>query len=307
MKIALCFYGLPRLIEKCHNQISHYFIDGNDCDVYAHFWWDDSYKGKINRLHITEKFDETENPIETFKQLYSPKGLSYEECPNFETHDCLLDGWSYPTVEESNTFDKIIGSYTGYTFYTRHLSMKKSLDLVSNPDDYDIIIVLRTDLLLFRDGKLTNEIISLDFNKHIYMPSTLFGGPVFAGEFPNRLGDWFIASKYDNVRKFLDISLQTIIDKKIRIPIHNQERYLFFANLANVTLEKYDSSISIRRYVTEEWEDPAYRLKRMIHKDFYLTVFSSTREAIESNPILPFYTKNIITFIGLTFLPPRRD
>jgi hypothetical protein len=297
MKIALCFYGLPRLIEKCHNQISHYFIDGNDCDVYAHFWWDDSYKGKINRLHVTEKFDENENPIETFKRLYSPKRLLYEECPYFETHDCLLDGWEHPTVEESNIFDKIMGSYLGYTFYTRHLSMKKSLELVSNPYDYDIIIIARPDLLLFRDGKLTNEIISLDFNKHIYMPSTLFGGPVFAGEFPNRLGDWFIASKYDNVRKFLDISLQTIINKKIRMPIHNQERYLFFANHASVILEKFDSSISIRRYISEEWENPSYRTDRMLNKDFYINAFNSIHEDINSNILLPFYTKNIKTFI----------
>jgi len=298
MKVALCFYGLPRLIEKCHSQISKYFMNESKCDIYAHFWWDDTYKGTINRLHVIEKFDENDDPIASFKRLYSPKSLSFEECPYFETHDCLLNGWCYPTVEESDTFDKIMGSYTGYTFYTRHLSMKKSLNLVPDPNDYDIIIMLRTDLLLFKEGTMIDEINNLDFDKHIYMPSTLFGGPVFAGEFPNRLGDWFFISKYKNIRKFIDTSLEIIIDKKLRIPVHNQERYLFFANHANVILEKFDSSISIRRYITEEWENPSYRTERMLNKDFYINAFNSIHEEdINSNILLPFYTKNIKTFI----------
>ena len=55
MKIALCFHGLPRLIQNCYSDIYNHFIKNNNVDIYAHFWWDESYKGKINRLHITSE------------------------------------------------------------------------------------------------------------------------------------------------------------------------------------------------------------------------------------------------------------
>jgi hypothetical protein len=299
MKVAICFYGLPRLTEKCYNDIFHYFIEGNECDIYAHLWWNDSYKGKVNRLSVNEKFDQTENPIETFTRLYKPTRLEYEDCPDFETHDCLYEGWHSPNLEDSEEYDKIIGSYCCYSIYSRHLSMKKSFELIPKDKSYDLIILARSDLLLFKPGRLIDEIHNLDFNKSLYMPSTCFGGPVFAGEHPNRLGDWFHIGNYINFSKFLETSLTTITEKKLRIKTHNQERYLFFAGLANVNIEKFISSISVRRFIFEEWEFPEYRLSNFINKEDYLEAFvNKSREDINNNQILPFYTKNITTFIG---------
>lgn len=298
MKIALCFYGLPRLIEKCYPDIYSYFIENNDCDIYAHFWWDDLYKGKTNRLHVTEKFGTNENPIEIFNSLYKPKDIIYEECPNFHTHDCLLDGWDVPFVENANAFDKIMGSFCAYTLYSRHLSMKKSFDLIKNENTYDLIIVLRPDLLLFKNGRIINDIYNLDFAKNIYMPSTLFGGPVFAGEHPNRLGDWFQIGNHVNVKKFIYSSLDIIINKKQRMPVHNQERHLFFVKNTDIFIKLFDSCISVRRFIVEEFEDPSYRLEHMLKPEFYINAFSFSRESFNNNELLPFYTRNITTFIG---------
>jgi len=43
MKLAICFSGQPRFIDrlKIDNLKQNY-----DADIYAHFWWDKSYRGK---------------------------------------------------------------------------------------------------------------------------------------------------------------------------------------------------------------------------------------------------------------------
>jgi replication-associated recombination protein RarA len=54
MKIALCFFGLPRLIKKCYPDIFNYFIENNDtqenvckifkCSVRSLLRWTERYK-----------------------------------------------------------------------------------------------------------------------------------------------------------------------------------------------------------------------------------------------------------------------
>ena len=60
-------------------------------------------------------------------------------------------------------------------------------------------------------------------------------------------------------------------------PLHNTERLLYWAMLANIKLDKFNSTISIRRFPTEEWENPEYRSSRMISPKFYIDNFDTTK------------------------------
>ena len=44
MKIALCFAGQPRFINLMN---FGNLTDGHDVTTYAHFWWDDEYRGDM--------------------------------------------------------------------------------------------------------------------------------------------------------------------------------------------------------------------------------------------------------------------
>ena len=202
MKIALCFHGLPRLIDKCYPDIYNYFIKNNDIDIYAHFWWDDSYKGKINRFDIKERYPTDINPIEVFEKLYNPKKIVYEKCPeNFDCSEYSTEGWNTSHIKDDNLINKLFASIMIYgALYCRFYSVNKVLNLVNNLEDYDIVIIVRSDTLTFnQSSNFIYEINNLDFNKYIYFPSTKHGGPKYAGEHPNRLGDWLFFGNYKNI------------------------------------------------------------------------------------------------------------
>ena len=44
MKIALCFAGQPRFIDRMNFDN---LIQDHEVVTYAHFWWDESYRGDI--------------------------------------------------------------------------------------------------------------------------------------------------------------------------------------------------------------------------------------------------------------------
>jgi hypothetical protein len=333
MKIAICFHGLPRLIEKCYPDIYNYFIKNNDVDIFAHFWWDKSHKGKINRLHIKERYDNENDPIETFKSLYKTENVVYEDCPKKDTSEFPIQGFVEDNCKMENLRNKIMLSFLNYTFYCRFKSIKKVLSLVNTNNDvnkYDLIIILRTDLLMFNYSCLMDEIKNLDFNNYLYTPSTLSGGSLFAGEHPNKIGDWFFIGNPKYIIKYFDTIIYDIennknTNKNYRIyniplnnnfkivnniindiddiknnnfitPVHNTERLVYWSKKADVSLNIYNCSISIRRFIVEEWENPNYRLNNMVGKDFYTEIFNLEKNMFEFHDLLPFYTYNI-TFI----------
>ena len=171
--------------------------------------------------------------------------------------------------------------------------MKKSLDLIDNIKDYDLIIICRSDMLKFRKRTFMVEIKKLNFKNKIYFPSTLEGGTKFAGEFSNRLGDWFFFSTPENIKKFVEESYN-LIDKRVRIPVHNQERYDFLIKKSNLGWAIFNSSVSVRRFIIEEWENPDYRKNNFITPEFYTELFDKENKTFKEDEKLPCYTKNII-------------
>jgi len=318
MKIALCFHGLPRLVKQCNEDISKYFINdtrykGSTIDIYGHFWYDKSHNNKVNRLHIPERYLPNENPVEIFKTLYntSVDNVIYEDCPiGFDSNSYNIQGYNTESIKNDDTYSKIMTSFVLYGLWCRFLSATKVLELMENirknqdKSDYDLVIIARTDLLKLNDNKkqyLLDEISNLDFTDTIYFPSTLEGGVKYAGEHPNRLGDWLFMGTPNNIKKYCNIILSTFnqleITSKLKsiCPIHNTERLNYWAVIAHVKLDKYVSTISIRRFPTEEWENPKYISSRIIPPKFYTDNFDlfTNQYKTSAYDLLPFYTDKI--------------
>lgn len=311
MKIALCFNGLPRLVNQCYKDISEYFITntrskGSTIDIYGHFWYDESHNGEVNRLHVPEKYPIDENPVEIFNKLYNTpsSNVIYEDCPvGFDSNLYRIQGYNTEDIKNDDLYSKIMASFLLYGLWSRFLSATKVLELMDkiNQDksDYDLVIISRTDLLTFNKGQyFLDEISNLNFTDTIYFPSTLEGGTKYAGEHPNRLGDWLFMGTPNNIKKYCNTiisSLCTSLPSQSICPLHNTERLLYWATLANIKLDKFNSTISIRRFPTEEWENPEYRASRMISPKFYTDNFDTTKGCYNTNArdLLPFYTNNI--------------
>lgn len=298
MKIALCFFGLPRLINECHDDIKKYFIENINVDIYAHFWWSPDYCGKINRLHVKEKYPIDYQPIELFKNIYKPKKIIYEECPiSDQNHIFKINGWTTCNAEDENEFYlKIITNYIKYTFYSRYLSQYKCYKLIENVNDYDLIIFLRTDLIRFDNLRtFIQDFQNCNIENNVYCASSLHGGPMFGGEYPDRACDWFEIISPIYVDKYMNTKYEIIHDKNSRIPIHNQEKINYFANKSNLNLKIFNSAITVRRYIVEEWENKKYLLENKIEPQNYNEIFLNCKDNI-NNEILPFYTKYILNW-----------
>lgn len=304
--IALCFHGLPRLVNECYEDIYNYFIkkmsidSDYKVDIYGFFWWDDSYKGKINRLHMMEKYDENENPIDTFKKLYNPKKVEYDKCPDdFDGSKFPLEGYNTKSIFDDNLYSKLMASCLLYGLYCRFNSIIKVIEQLDNNIKYDIVIICRSDLLTFsKDIGFKDEIKNLNFNEYIYFPSTMEGGTKYAGEHPNKIGDWLFFGNYKNISNFCNKIFDMIKNyknyyKNEICPLHNTERLTYWALQSNIKLAKYDSTISIRRFKKEEWEDKNYYEKNHINHMFYVDIFNKETYFFNKHELLPFYIENI--------------
>lgn len=135
MKIALCFSGQPRFIEKINLDN---LVQNHDVDVYAHFWWDESYRGQIFAWNSSLTYPQNYDPIIEFKNKLRPKKVVYEKYLDFDLSGFeMISKMEFPLTEE-------VVKQSIYRQKSQWTSIKKSIDLVD--DDYDLVVRIRTDL-----------------------------------------------------------------------------------------------------------------------------------------------------------------
>lgn len=141
MKIALCFSGQPRYIDKSYEQFRSIF-DNNAVDVFAHLWWDDSYLGKPFVWESKDRYPEDYNPLEEFIEKFQPKQLKVEPHKPKEF-------FGYDQFPTNSLFDPSMDSDVIRSIVTRQRSQWYSINQsmsFSGLEDYDFIIRARTDL-----------------------------------------------------------------------------------------------------------------------------------------------------------------
>ena len=142
MKIALCFSGQPRYIEKSFEQFQRGIFEKNDVDVFAHLWWDDSYKGKTFVWESDDRYPEDYNPLEAFKEKFKPKNIIVEPHKPKEF-------FGYSEFPTKCRFDPSLDKDIVRSIITRQRSQWYSLQQSMSFEelkDYDLIIRARTDL-----------------------------------------------------------------------------------------------------------------------------------------------------------------
>jgi hypothetical protein len=128
MKIAFCFSGIARSIEKTKDQWLS-IMDGYDADVYASFW---DFNDR-DELDAREKFAE----------IYSPKQMEVENFQSFNetTLNMFRENLQIPTNLNFST--------QTYVYNLNVISMYYKIwraNMLANSGNYDIIVRCRTDL-----------------------------------------------------------------------------------------------------------------------------------------------------------------
>jgi hypothetical protein len=163
IRIALVFYGQPRISNiDSYNSIKEHLLDVYDCDVYIHTWWSkDDYMNRKEYMKSpwsqAKDLKVKDNIDEILQNIYKPKVLKCEKIKDF--------------MEVSNKLKQVPNAYNSISqMYTINESSK----LIENYEQYDFIIKLRLDIILYKIPKLEE----LDKNK-TYVIDTHVGREVF--------------------------------------------------------------------------------------------------------------------------------
>ena len=135
MKIALCFSGQPRFIERMNFDN---LIQDQDVDVFAHFWWDESYRGQLFAWNSELKYPDDYDPIEAFSLKMHPERIVYSKYPDFD-----LSGFKMVSQMEFPLTETVV-EQSIFRQKCQWTSAKHAVNLVDG--DYDLVIRMRTDL-----------------------------------------------------------------------------------------------------------------------------------------------------------------
>lgn len=187
-RIAVCFSGQLRFVNEYSRNILKNLINLYDTDVYAHLWFDQSMIGKPFHHEFTDLYKES---IDDFMHTYKPKACVTESCYS------LFNECDYNFVPADNDFVSISAESIRQTIYrmeSQWYSIKKSYELIENPDQYDYIIRLRTDSLI------TKPIVLNVLNTHtVYVQSGRQAG------FDRKFCDWFAVGNNRVMAKYMNI------------------------------------------------------------------------------------------------------
>jgi len=131
MKVAVCFFGLPRSYEQWKDKFGK-FYEGCEVDFYAHFWKDSSF----NQEDLNQKFN--------FKKLL--------------VHEQKKDFIKLPKITDLTKTTKGVFSTLSPLF-----SMKMVGEIIEEiEEDYDFFIITRTDVGCNSNTKLIDFELDCD-------------------------------------------------------------------------------------------------------------------------------------------------
>jgi hypothetical protein len=149
MKIALCFYGQPRLLNNPYVYISHkyWILDRYNTDIFIHSWIDNEEKEFNYADQVKIKSKEIKNSDQIILNRYKPKKYIFEKSKVFKLDENQEKILKYKESEQKTRWSA--GSYFNLTEnnVNNHLSqlysLSQSIKLID--DDYDWVILSRFD------------------------------------------------------------------------------------------------------------------------------------------------------------------
>ena len=171
MKIAICLFGHIRTYDECYNSLIQHVLSLYDCDVFMHTWSTIEHNTQTwhndcikNNISIFSKKEELIN-------IYNLKDIIIEEQEDkSDEYGNLLvsfSGFNEPKKQS------IWGTRCLYTSITKVYQLAKKYQEINNIN-YDYILFIRPDILIYNDFKIDKFIEDLredELNKSFFFTS----------------------------------------------------------------------------------------------------------------------------------------
>ena len=262
MNCAYLFSGQPIFYQTTLDYFSNYQVEQND-KVCSHLWWDKSYNGKMYKLWFTDTFN-GENLDKEFIEKYNVTDFIVEPHKDFDItffKKFNFDVWKDESIEHY----KIITPIVLYGLLSQTYSNYQSF-LKVKEHDIDVVIKTRPDIILTKPLKTILSQIQLEDNT-LYFQSSMGGGHLYAGEFPNNPCDWFFLGKTESMEKFLSGWYNFIPNSYENGVIHVRDHCIDVCVKQNLNIKLVDFGAIIYKQATDWYE------KYKIDSKFYITHF----------------------------------
>jgi len=264
MKIGYLLSGHPKTYKEC---IESFNLNLKDFvhDVYSHLWWDNSYQGKCYKMHFSEKFEFED----LGKSLIERFGVNNYRIDSGKSFDLTFfrrftkDAWG----DNPDEFYKIITPIVLYGLLSQTYSVYQSY-LMCSRDNNDLVIKSRPDLILTK--RISEVIQSLEIKDNtIFFQSSVNGGHLYAGEFPNKPCDWFFLGKPDTIGTFLKGWHEEINEIYQEGIIHTNEFVKLVCGKNNIEMQIVDFGAHIYKQATNYYDLHHNKIERYL-EDFDL-------------------------------------
>jgi hypothetical protein len=197
MKIAVCLSGQPRVINEVYeNHIA--VLDNRYFDTYIHGWWTNDHQGQTKLFHSTEKFEKRDMG-KIYVDMYKPIEYRLEDYKEFDLSFCKSH--DYETWQDCpQKHYEIFTPSLLYGQLSQSQSIKESVE-ISFQKKYDVVVRSRPDVLYTKD--IFSIMKNIQFSdEEIYFQSSMGGGHIYSGEFPNNPCDWFFCGTPTAMKKY---------------------------------------------------------------------------------------------------------
>jgi hypothetical protein len=278
--IAISISGQPYSYPECFDSFLNVY-DFDDSKVFAHFWWDESYIDKCFKMHYNLKLKNTINIlIEQFKIT----NLCLEKYKKYDVtfvKNINLDVWRNMSIN----FYKMMTPIFLYGYMSQIDSLNTSLKNIDEKK-FDVLIRTRPDIVYTKNIK--NTIKTLNFKEDvIFFQSSMDGGHLYAGEFPNNPCDWFYMGHPKTIKKFSLLLNNELKNKFKNGIIHMRDYTKLLCEENNIKIELFDFGALI--YKQTNLFDKKYKNDILT----YLNDYDEETSSVKNMDIWPCWIDNV--------------
>lgn len=291
MKVSLLISGHPVIYEECHSSIKKN-VNFEDLSVFSHTWWDNSYRGKCYKMHFTEKYGD-EDLANSLAEKFSIKKIKIEKSKNFKIDFIKsFDSKTWGDYDQSGSWVPMSLDY--YRLMTPILALSVLSQtygayqsyLLSSDEEFDVCIKSRNDIVFTKPVKDIISNLDLSDGK-IYFQSSVSGGHLYAGEFPNRPCDWFFVSNPKTAGIFLQSWHESIEAEYVNGIIHVNEYVKKVCLKNNLDLSLVDFGAVIYKQTNDYYE------KYLNPVEVYLNDFDFEKSLPKNLDIWPYWVEDV--------------
>tara|TARA_Y100000389_G_scaffold194379_1_gene224289 strand:+ start:2695 stop:3462 length:768 start_codon:yes stop_codon:yes gene_type:complete len=193
MRIALCFSGQPRFIDKVAPIIKENIIGDYNVDVFAHLWFDEELQSKPYKFGGAGGWRNQRiesNAIDDFKKQYNPKDLLVQSSKKFlnsylsDNYEASLKRYKRGAIdnpEEPDFAIRDVNNITSYYYSLMKVCLLKKEYEYEHDFKYDMVIKIRTDSIVHN---------KIDYESFAKVKNTVFYSGN-QGQSDGMINDWF--------------------------------------------------------------------------------------------------------------------